>query len=79
MNLYILQILVAKFLKWVLIKQHMKKNNFNFPFRGGGSIVVDSLFIVAAPIVFCMTLALMCSNRCRFSFCNHRAGDESAG
>ena len=29
-----------------------KKSNFNFPFEGGCSVFVDSVFIVVAPIGF---------------------------
>ena len=65
-NLYILEILGATLLKWGLNLQHLKKSNFNFPFSGDNSVVVDSLFIVVAPIVFCVFLALLCSIRCRF-------------
>ena len=62
-NLHILQILGATLLKWVSNKQPLKKSNFIFPFWGGGSVAVHSLFIIVAPIVsawFLLCFAVKC-------------------
>ena len=53
-----------------------------YPFEGGDSVVVVSLFFVIAPIVsvvLCWVLVLQCGSLCPFWFSFHLSEEERAG
>ena len=47
------------------------------PFKGGGSVVVDSMLIVIPIMGFC-NVSMLCVTLCPFLFCNHLDGEEIA-